>query len=129
MRRNGAFAKTRLAAGLVQRRAELADLRGRVAYDVRTAQLDATASESAVKVAAENSTLADRALKRSEDRYDNGVTNYLEVLEAQEALVAAKENYVASLFSFNVAKLSLARALGSAESRLPVLFGADQDTQ
>jgi outer membrane protein TolC len=113
---------------LVQRRAELADLRGRVAYDVRTAQLDAQASESAVKVAAENRTLAERTLTQSEDRYKNGVTNYLEVLEAQEALEAANENYIASLFSFNVAKISLARALGSAESRLPTLFGADQVT-
>ena len=114
---------------LVQRRAELADLQGRVAYDVRNAQLDAQASESAVKVAVENRTLAARALTQSQDRYNNGVTNYLEVLEAQEAVVAADENYIASLFSFNVAKISLARALGSAESRLSTLFGADQGTR
>lgn len=113
---------------LVQRRAELADLEGRAAYDVRTAQLDAQASDSAVKVAAENKVLAERALAQSEDRYKNDVTNYLEVLEAQEALTAANENYIASLFSFNVAKISLARALGSAELRLPALFGADETT-
>jgi len=113
---------------LVQRRAELADLKGRADYDVRTAQLDARASESAVKVAAENRTLAERALTQSDDRYKNGVTNYLEVLQAQEAVVAANENYIASLFSFNVAKISLARALGSAESHLSAFFGADQNT-
>lgn len=113
---------------LIQRRAELADLQGRVAYDVRTAQLDAQASDSAVKVAAENKALAQRALVQSEDRYRNDVTNYLEVLQAEEALVAANENYIASLFSFNVAKISLARALGSAESRLPAFFGPDMDT-
>lgn len=113
---------------LIQRRAELADLQGRIAYDVRTAQLDAQASDSAVKVAAENKVLAERALAQSEDRYRNDVTNYLEVLQAQEALVAANENYIASLFSFNVAKISLVRALGSAESRLPAFFGPDQET-
>ena len=75
-----------------------------------------------LKVAAENRTLAGRALAQSQDRYKNGVTNYLEVLEAQEAVVAADENYIASLFSFNVAKISLARALGSAESRVPELL-------
>ena len=112
---------------LTQRRAERADLQGRVAYDVRTAQLDSQASDSAVKVAAENKALAEHALAQSEDRYKNDVTNYLEVLQAQEALVAANENYIASLFSFNVAKISLARALGSAETRLPAFFGADQD--
>ena len=111
---------------LVQRRAELADLEGRAAYDVRTAELDARASESAVKVAGENQALAQRALAQSQDRYKNGVTNYLEVLEAQEASVAAEENYIASLFSFNVAKVSLARALGSAESHVPELFGTPQ---
>ena len=113
---------------LVQRRAELADLEGRAAYDVRTAELDARASESGVKVAAENRTLAERALAQSQDRYKNGVTNYLEVLQAQEEAVAADENYIASLFSFNVAKISLARALGSAESRIPDLFGTTQPT-
>ena len=115
-------------SGLVQRRAELADLEGRAAYDVRTAELDARASESGVKVAAENRTLAERALTQSQDRYKNGVTNYLEVLEAQEAVVAADENYIASLFSFNVAKISLARALGSAETRVPELFTSTQPT-
>jgi outer membrane protein TolC len=113
---------------LVQRRAELADIEGRADYDVRTARLDVKASESGVKVAAENRTLAERALAQSQDRYTNGVTNYLEVLEAQEALVAANENYIASLFSFNVAKISLARALGSAESRVPELFNTTQPT-
>jgi outer membrane protein TolC len=113
-------------SNLVQRRAELADLEGRAAYDVRTAQLDARASESGVKVAAENKALAERALAQSQDRYKNGVTNYLEVLQAQEALVAANENYIASLFSFNIAKISMARALGSAETRVPELFDSTQ---
>jgi outer membrane protein TolC len=111
-------------AALVQRRAEYHDLEGRVDYDVRVAHLDAQSSESAVKVAAENRVLAERALTQSEDRYKNGVTNYLEVLQAQEASVTANENYIASLFSFNVAKIALARALGSSESRLTTLFGA-----
>ncbi|HEV3150445.1 MAG TPA: TolC family protein [Acidobacteriaceae bacterium] len=110
-------------AALVQRRAEYRDLGGRVAYDVSVAELDAKASESAIKVSAENKALAQRALTQSQDRYTNGVTNYLEVVQAEEALVAANENYIASLFSFNVAKISLARALGSSEMRLPALFG------
>ena len=110
-------------AVLVQRRAEYHDLEGRVDYDVRVAHLDVRSSESAVKVAAENRTLAERALTQSEDRYKNGVTNYLEVLQSQEALVTANENYIASLFSFNVAKIALARALGSSESRLTTFFG------
>jgi hypothetical protein len=45
------------------------------------------------------------------------------VVQAQEVLVAANENYIASLFSFNIAKVSLARAFGSAETRIAGLFG------
>jgi outer membrane protein TolC len=111
-------------ASLVQRRAAYRDIQGRAEYDVRVARLDAQSSDSAVKVAAENRTLAEQALTQSKDRFSNGVTNYLEVLEAEEAVVAANENYIASLFSYNVAKVSLARAMGSAETRLPGLFGA-----
>ena len=110
-------------AVLGQRRAEYRDLEGRVDYDVRVARLDAQSSESAVKVAEANQKLAARALEQSEDRYKSGVTNYLEVLEAQEAQVTANENYIASLFSYNVAKIALARALGSAEARLTSFFG------
>jgi outer membrane protein TolC len=110
-------------ATLTQRRAEYRDLEGRVGYDVQVATLDAKASESAIRVATRNEALAQRALTQAQDRFANGVTNSLEVVQAQEALVAAKENYVASLFSFNVAKVSLARALGSSESRLATLFG------
>ena len=111
-------------ATLGQRRAAYRDLEGRVDYDVRVARLDAQTSDSGVKVAAENKALAERALAQSQDRFSDGVTNYLEVLQAQEALVAANENYIASLFSFNVAKVALARALGAAENRLPGFFHA-----
>jgi outer membrane protein TolC len=111
-------------ASLVQRRAAYRDIQGRADYDVRVALLDARSSDSAVKVSAENRTLAERALTQSKDRFSNGVTNYLEVLDAEEAVVAANENYIASLFSYNVAKISLARAMGSAEMRVPALFGA-----
>jgi outer membrane protein TolC len=111
-------------AALMQQRAALRDIEGRAEYDVRIARLDAQSSDSAVKVATENRSLAQRALTQSQDRFSNGVTNYLEVLQAEEAVVAASENYIASLFSYNVAKISLARAMGSAETRLPTLFAA-----
>lgn len=110
-------------ARLAQREAEYRDLQGRIAYDVRVARLDAQASETAVKVAEGNKVLAQRAFDQSEDRYRNGVTNYLEVVQANEAVVTAQENYISSLFSYNVAKISLARALGSAETRLATFFG------
>jgi outer membrane protein TolC len=110
-------------ADLARREAEYEDLKGRVAYDVRVAWLDLSASDSSVKVAERNKSLAERALTQSQDRYTNGVTNYLEVVQAQEAVTVASENYIQSLFSFNVAMTSFARAVGAAETRLPELLG------
>lgn len=110
-------------AKLNRRRAEYEDLKGRVAYDVRVAWLDLEASDSGVKVAEKNEALAQRALTQSRDRYGNGVTNYLEVIQAQEAVTAARENYIQSLYSFNVAKAALARSVGVAERRFTEFFG------
>jgi outer membrane protein TolC len=110
-------------ADLARREAEYEDLKGRVAYDVRVAWLDLSASDSSAKIADRNKSLAERALTQSQDRYTNGITNYLEVVQAQEAVTAASENYIQSLFSYNVAMISFARAVGSAETRLPELLG------
>ena len=110
-------------ADLDRRQAEYEDLRGRVAYDVRIAWLDISASDSSAKVAEHNKTLAARALEQSQDRYANGVTNYLEVVQAQEALAAANDNYIDSLYSLSVAKISLARAIGDAQTKLHELMG------
>jgi outer membrane protein TolC len=110
-------------ADLARREAEYEDLKGRVAYDVRVAWLDLAASDSSANVAQRNKALAEKALLQSQDRYSNGVTNYLEVVQAQEALTGANENYIQSLFSYNVAMISLARAIGSAETKLPELLG------
>jgi outer membrane protein TolC len=110
-------------ADLTRRKAEYEDLKGRVAYDVRIAWLDLSASDSSAKVAERNKSLAERALVQSQDRYTNGVTNYLEVVQAEEAVTAASENYIESLFSYNVAIISFARAVGGAETKLPELLG------
>ena len=110
-------------ADLQQLRAEYQDLRGRIGYDVRVAWLDVSASRSSVRVAAKNRSLAERALVQSRDRYTNGVTNYLEVVQAQEGVTTAEENYIQSLYSLNVSTISLARAMGAAETRLPQLLG------
>ena len=62
-------------------------------------------------------TLATQNLEQSRDRFRSGVTDNIEVIQAQDALAVATDAYIASLYSFNVAKISLARATGVAESR------------
>jgi outer membrane protein TolC len=112
-------------ADLARRQAEYEDLKGRVAYDVSVAWLDVSASESSMKVGERNQALAERALMQSRDRYTIGVTNYLEVVQAQETVAAANENYIQSLFSFNVAAISLARAMGNTKVTVQQLLGGN----
>lgn len=102
-------------ARLQQRRAELEDLRGRIEYEVRTAFLDLKTAADQVSVAKSSVDLATQQLGQARDRFAAGVTDTIEVVQAQEALAAANENYISALFAHNVAKLSLVRALGVAE--------------
>jgi len=97
-----------------RRQAEYRDLEGRVDYEVRNAFTDLQAADSAVTVAEKNSQLAERTLVQARDRFLNGVTNNLEVIQAQQDVAAANENYISSLFAHSLAKLTLLRAMGAA---------------
>jgi outer membrane protein TolC len=98
-----------------QRKAELADLEGRIDDDVRTAFFNFQSSSELVAVAKSNIELANQTLTQANDRFAAGVADNLEVVQAQESVASANQSYIASLYSFNLAKLSLARAVGVAE--------------
>ncbi len=102
-------------AQLRQNRQQLENLRAQIDYDVRTALLDLSAASEQVQVARAALDLANQTLVQARDRFTAGVTDNLEVVEAQDALASANENYIGSLYSHNVAKVSLARAIGFAE--------------
>lgn len=106
-----------------RRQSEYADLMGRVDYEVRNAFTDLGAAESAVHVAEKNSRLSQRALEQARDRFANGVTNNLEVVQAQQDVAAASENYISSLFAHNLAKLTLLRAMGLAQKDVNLYLG------
>ena len=59
--------------------------------------------------------LANQTLKQARDRFAAGVTDNLEVVQAQESLASANESYISSLYAHNLAKISLAKAIGFAE--------------
>jgi outer membrane protein TolC len=102
-------------AQLKQARQQLGDLRGRVDYEVRTALLDLNAAAEQVDVARSSVELAEQALAQSQDRFTAGVTDNLEVVQAQEAVAGAHETYIQSLYAHNIAKVELAYAIGDAE--------------
>lgn len=102
-------------ATLRQAEAQMADVRGLIDQDIRNALLDLKSSGDQVEVAQSSVNLAEQALTQSRDRFSAGVTDNLEVVQAQEAVASAHENLISSLYMHNLAKVSFARALGRAE--------------
>lgn len=109
-------------AKLEQSRERLDNLRAQIDSDVRAALLNLQSSADQVKVARSNIDLAEETLSRSRDRFTAGVTDTVEVVQSQEAVASAHEQYISSLYSYNFAKISLARALGLAEQGFKEYF-------
>jgi outer membrane protein TolC len=105
----------RADATLRRRQDEVADLRGSIELEVRDAFLDLRTAADRVQVAQQAVDLARQQLQQSQDRFAAGVTDNVEVVQAQQAVAQADENYIASLNAHNVAKLVMAHALGVAE--------------
>jgi outer membrane protein TolC len=103
-------------AALQQRRAERDDLRGQIDYDVRTALLNLQAAKQQVAVARENVELANENLERSQERFAAGVTDSVEVVQAQQSLSHANDQLISGAYSHNLAKLQFARAIGAAHT-------------
>jgi outer membrane protein TolC len=110
-------------AVLQQQRAQLDDLRGRIEFEVRNALLDLRSANDQVAVAKNALDLAKDEVAQAQDRFTAGVTNNIEVVQAQDALAATNENYIGALYAFNFAKLSLARAVGIAEQATKAYLG------
>ena len=107
----------RADASLAGERQRLEDLRATIDQEVRDAYLDLDAASQEVSVEKSAVTLATRNLEQSRDRFASGVTDNIEVVQAQDALAIASDAYIASLYSYNLSKISLARSTGVAESR------------
>ncbi len=98
------------------RQAQLSDKKAQVNADVRDALLDIESAAKMVEVARSSVELANEALSEAQERYKNGVSDNLAVSQAEQAVAQANDQYVTSLYRHNVAKLSLARALGAGAS-------------
>ena len=105
-------------AALEQRRAELADIKGRIESDIRTAWLDVQTAASQIDVAKNNQEVSRQTLELTRQRLEAGVTDAVEVVQAQESVATADLDYINSIFAHNLAKLTLARAIGHAEENL-----------
>ena len=102
-------------AQLKQSQQQLDNLRAQIEYEIRVALLDLNAAAEQVEVARSSVDLAEQTMAQARDRFTAGVADNLEVVQAQEAVAAANESYISSLYSHNLAKVELARAVGFAE--------------
>src|ERR1700674_659274 len=109
-------------ATLSQRRAEYEDLKGQIESDVRSAYLDLQASASQVEVAQRNVDVNKEALDLTKQKAEAGVIDNVQFVQAQEQVTDAEFDFITAVFAFNVAKLSLARAIGRAADAFPDMF-------
>jgi outer membrane protein TolC len=107
---------------LRNRRNEMENLRGQIDYEVRTALLDLKSAADQVDVAGSNVQLANETLRQSRDRFTAGVTNTVEIVQAQQSVADADESLISAQFQYNVAKVELARSVGLAEEGMRTYF-------
>jgi outer membrane protein TolC len=105
-----------------QFQAQYEDLKGSVDLDVRQAYVDLQVAAEQMKVAQANRQLAAETLTQSVDRFASGVTNSVEVVQSQETVAAAEQDYISTLFSLNLSRISLAKATGQAEQFIPKML-------
>jgi outer membrane protein TolC len=122
------IAKTRgeeevAGAQLDQARAKLSDQVQQVNADVRDAILDIQTAAKLVDATRSNVDLAREALSEAQQRFKAGVDESLAVSQALATDRQAEDQYISALYQHNVAKLSLARALGVASTNYKDYLG------
>jgi outer membrane protein TolC len=105
------------------RKAEFDDLRSQIYYDVRAAFLDLEATSEEMQAATRSRELSALQLTQARDRFAAGIANNIEVIQAQEAVALANEQYIDAVFSFNLSKAVLGRALGGVEEAIAKYLG------
>jgi outer membrane protein len=93
----------------------MTDVKQQVEVEVRRALKTLESARQQVVVAEENLKLSQTELELARDRFQEGVTNNIEVVNAQTSLEQARDGRIDALFLFNLARVGLDRALGQVE--------------
>jgi outer membrane protein TolC len=102
---------------------QMADVRLGIEQEVSQALLNLESAAQQVSVAKGGLELAQRELELSRDRFQHGVTNNIEVINAQDSVERAQQNLIAALTLHADAKVALARALGDTEKSYESFLG------
>jgi outer membrane protein len=95
-----------------------ADLRDQIELDVRVAIDSLRSADAQVKAAEEGLSLAEMEVAQAERRYKAGVTNSVEVTDAQTRLARARDNRISALYNYNLARIDLGTATGTIQSMI-----------
>jgi outer membrane protein len=95
-----------------QEQVRMRDLEQQVDLDVRLAFDSVHAAETEVRTAEDGMRLSEQELAQAQRRYVAGVANGIEVTDAQNRLARARDNQIAALYDYNVARIDLATATG-----------------
>ncbi len=90
------------------------ELRLQVAADVDAALLQLRSAEAQVQIAGERLLLAQDELNQAQERYKAGVAGNLDVINAQQSLVRARDVVIDARFVAAAARVALARSAGVA---------------
>jgi outer membrane protein len=113
----GRLRAERKSTALVEQRTEkqLAQERNRVTEQVRDGQVELQSALHQVDLGRQEVQLANEEVTLSQGRFQSGVTDNIEVTQAQDTLARANDTEIGALFRYNIARAQLARAVGSVE--------------
>jgi outer membrane protein TolC len=87
-------------------------LRLQIGAEVRLALQDTTSRRAQIGVAEKNRALAEDELRLARLRYEQGVADNREVVDAQNRLAQAADNLVEAVHQYNLSRVELARSCG-----------------
>ncbi|HET7232087.1 MAG TPA: TolC family protein [Longimicrobium sp.] len=94
-------------------RVRAGDVQQQVEAEVRSALLDVANGQDQQRIAAERLRLANEELSQSQERFANGLATNIEVINAQQNLVRARDAVIDAQAATAAARVNLARATGT----------------
>lgn len=85
-----------------------------IRLEVREAFLNMTAAERNIITAGKAVEQAEEDYKIASLRYENGIGTHIDVMDAEDNLNRSRTNYAVALYSYNIGKAELDRAMGIA---------------
>jgi outer membrane protein TolC len=113
-------------ADIRNRRSEADDLKSSIYYEVRAAFLDLDATARQLALATKGRDLANQQMTQARDRFAAGIGNNIEVVQAQDAVAVATEQFISAQYGYDLAKGALVRGTGTSEDLLRQLLGGSR---